>query len=56
MRLCLNAQEYAHLMEKILLCVGSSEIGLSTNIVSMTQLALIGFLPIGNPFLVKDAS
>ena len=55
MRLCLNAQECAHLMGKILLGVGSSEIGMSTNIVPITlQLALIGFVPIGNPFTIKD--
>ena len=55
MRLCLNAQECAHLMGKILLGVGSSEIGMSTNIVPISlQLALIGFVPIGNPFIIKD--
>ena len=55
MRLCLSAQECAHLMGKILLGVGSSEIGMSTNIVPITlQLALIGFFPIGNPFIIKD--
>ena len=44
MRLCLSAQECAHLMGKILLGVGSSEIGMSTNIVPITlQLALIAF-------------
>ena len=42
MRLCLSAQECAHLMGKILLGVGSSEIGMSTNIARITpQLALI---------------
>ena len=57
MRLCLSAQECAHLMGKILLGVGSSEIGMSTNIVPITlQLALIGFFPIGNPFIIKDAT
>ena len=56
MRLCLSAQECAHLMGKILLGVGSSEIGMSTNIVPITlQLALIGFFPIGNSFIIKDA-
>ena len=55
-RLCLSAQECAHLMGKILLGVGSSEIGMSTNIVPITlQLALIGFFPIGNSFIIKDA-
>ena len=40
----------------ILLDVGSSEIGMFTNVVSITlQLAVIGFLPIGNPFIIKDA-
>ena len=56
MRLCFSAQECAHLMGKILLDVGSSEIGMFTNIVPITlQLALIGFFPIGNPFIIKDA-
>ena len=56
MKLCLSAQECAHLMRKILLGVGSSEIGMSTNIVPITlQLALIGFFPIGKPFIIKDA-
>ena len=56
MRLCFSAQECAHLMGKILLGVGSSEIGMSTNIVPITlQLALISFFPIGNPFIIKDA-
>ena len=42
-------------MGKILLGVGSNEIGMSTNIVPITlQLALIGFTPIGNPFKIKD--
>ena len=45
MRLCLSAQECAHLMEKIVFGVGSSEIGISINIVPITlQLHLIGFL------------
>ena len=49
------AQECAHLEEEILLDVGSSEIGMLTNIVPITpQLALIGFFPIGNPFIIKD--
>ena len=56
MRLCLSAQECAHLIGKILLGVGSSEIGISTNIVPITlQLALIGFFPTGNTFIIKDA-
>ena len=56
MRLCLNSQECAHLMGKILLGVSSSEIGMSTNIVPITlQLALIVFFHIGNPFIIKDA-
>ena len=55
MRLCFSAQECPHLMGKILLDAGSSEIGTFTNTVPMTvQLAPIGFLPIGNPFLIKD--
>ena len=56
MRLCLSGQECAHLLGKILLGVGSSETGISTNIVPTTlQLALIVFFPIGNPFIIKDA-
>ena len=55
MRLCFSAQECAHLMGKILLDVGSSEIGMFTNIVPITlQLALVGFFPIRNPFIIKD--
>ena len=55
MRLCFSAQECPHLMGKILLDAGSSEIGTFTNTVPITvQLAPIGFLPIGNPFLIKD--
>ena len=55
-RLCFSAQECANLMGKILLDVGSSEFGMFTNIVPITlQLALIGFFPIGNPFIIKDA-
>ena len=55
-RLCFSAQECANLMGKILLDVGSSEFGMFTNIVPITlQLALIGFLPIRNPFIIKDA-
>ena len=55
MRLCFSAQECPHLMRKILLDAGSSEIGTFTNTVPITvQLAPIGFLPIGNPFLIKD--
>ena len=43
-------------MEKILLGLGSSEIGMSTNIVPITlQLALIGIFPIRNPSIIKDA-
>ena len=56
MRLCLSAPECVHLMGKTLLGVGSSETEMFTNIVPVTlQLALIGFLPIGNPFIIKDA-
>ena len=46
MRLYFSAPECAHLMWKILLGVGSSEMGMSTNIVPITlQLALIVFFP-----------
>ena len=56
MRLCFSAQECARLMGKILLGLGSSKNGMFTNIVPITlQLALIGFFPIGNPFIIKDA-
>ena len=56
MRLCFSAQESAQLMGKILLDVSSSEIGMFTNVVPITlQLALIGFFPIGSPFIIKDA-
>ena len=56
MRLFFRAQECAHLMGKTLLGVGSSEIEMFTNIVPIAlQLALIGFFPIGNPFIIKDA-
>ena len=56
MRLCFSAQECAHLMWRILVDVGSSEIGMFTNIVPITlQLALTGFFPTGNPFIIKDA-
>ena len=56
MRLRFSAQECANLVGKILLDVGSSEFGMFTNIVPITlQLALIGFFPIGNPFIIKDA-
>ena len=56
MGLYLSAQECTHLIGKILLGVGRSKIGMSTNIVPITlQLALIGFSPIGNPFIIKDA-
>ena len=55
MRLCYSAQECAHLMRKILLRVGSSEMEMSTNIVSITlQLAVIVFFPVENPFIFKD--
>ena len=55
MRLCHSAQECAHLMRKILLGNGISEVGMSTNIVPITlQLALNVFFPIGNPFIIKD--
>ena len=48
MRLCLSAQECPSLMGKILLGVGSSEIGMSPNIVPITlQIALIVFPPLG---------
>ena len=49
LRLCLSSQECTHLMGKIVLGVGSSEIGFSTNIVPITlQLTLIGFFsPLG---------
>ena len=48
MRLYLSAQESAHLMGKILVGVGSSEIGMSTNITPINlQIALIGFSPLG---------
>ena len=54
-RLCFSAQECANLMGKILLDVGSSEFGMFTNIVPITlKLVLIGFFPIGNPFIIKD--
>ena len=56
MRLCLSAPECVHLMGKTLLGVGSSEIEMFTNIVPVTlQVGLIGFFPIGNPFITKDA-
>ena len=43
-------------MGKIQLDVGSTEIGMFTNIVPITlQLALIGFFPTGNTFIIKDA-
>ena len=42
-------------MRKILLDVGSIEIGMFTNIVPITvQLAPIDFFPIVNPFIIKD--
>ena len=56
MRHCLSAQECAHLMDKIILGVGSSEIGISTNIVPITlQLALIGFFLFEKPFIINNA-
>ena len=56
MRLCFSAQECAHLVGRILLDAGSSEIGMFTNIVPITlQLALIDFFPTGIPFIIKDA-
>ena len=54
-RLFFSAQECAHLMGKILLDVVSIEIGMFTNIIGTVQLAPIGFFPIGNPFIIKDA-
>ena len=43
-RLCLTAQKCAHLMGEVLLVVGGSEVGMSTNIVPITlQLAVIDF-------------
>ena len=55
MRLCFSAQECAHLMGKILLGVGTSEIGMFTSIVPITlQLALTVFFSIGNSFIIKD--
>ena len=55
MGLCLRGQESAQLVGKILPGVGSSEIGMSINIVPTTlQLALIGFFFIGIPFTIKD--
>ena len=46
MRLYFSAPECAHLMWKILLGVGSSEMGMSTNIVPITlQLPVIVFFP-----------
>ena len=54
-RLFFSAQEFAHLMRKILLDVGSIEIGMFTNIVPITvQLAPIDFFSIVNPFIIKD--
>ena len=56
MRIFLGAQECAYLMGKILLGIDSSEIGMSTNTVPITpQLSLIGFFPIDNSFIFKDA-
>ena len=46
MRLFLSAQECAHVMGRILLGLGGSEIGIPTNIVPITLLlALIVFFP-----------
>ena len=48
LRLCFSAQECDHLMGKILLDVGSSEIGMFINIAAITlQLVLIVFSPLG---------
>ena len=56
MRICFSVQECAYLMRGILLGAGCSEVGMSINIVPITlQLALIGFFPIVNPFMIKDA-
>ena len=56
MRLCFSAQKCAYLMGKVLLGVSSSEIGISASIVPINlQLALIGFFPIGNTFIIKAA-
>ena len=56
LRLFLSAQECTHLLGKILLGVGNSEIGMSSNIVPITLLlALIGFFHIENFFIFKDA-
>ena len=54
-RLFFSAQGCAHLMGKILLDVGSIEIGMFTNIIGTVQPAPIGFFLIGNPFIIKDA-
>ena len=49
MRLCHSTRECARVMGKVLLGVGSSEMGMSTNIVPITlQLALIDFSQLGN--------
>ena len=54
MRLCLSVQECAHLMGKIMIGVGSSEIGMSTNIVPIIlQPVLIDFLPLGILLFLK---
>ena len=52
MRLCFSAQECAHLMGKILLGVGSSEIGMFTNIVPTGS---DWFFPHWESFIIKDA-
>ena len=49
MKLFFSAQECAHRMGKMLLGVGSSEIGMSTNIVPVTI-----FFTIENSFIFKD--
>ena len=54
--LCLSAQKCARLIEKILLGFGSSDTGMSSNIVPITlQLTLIGFFLNGVSSVFKDA-
>ena len=56
MILCVSPQKCARLIGKPLVGVGSSDIGMSTNIVPVTlQLALIGFFIIRNSFIFSDA-
>ena len=56
MILYVSAQKCAHLTGKPLVGVGSSENGMSTNIVPITlQLDLIGFFIIRNSFIFSDA-